>query len=88
MYNKKYRLESFEEFNKHNPMYATMLDRVCYPAYFKVGERGWSLCVVDDWSETAHRVHTSTVKDVQYTRSGQIVVTTQNTRLTFSPITD
>ena len=88
MYNKIYRLDAVEEFNEHNPMYATMMGCVCYPAYFNVGERGWFLCVVDDWSETAHRVHTSTVKDVQYTRGNQIIVTTQNTRLTFSLITD
>ncbi len=88
MYNKKYRLENFEEFNGHNPMYATMLDCVCYPAYFNVGERGWFLCVTDNWSGTTHRVHTSIVKDVKYTRDNKIIVTTQNTRLTFSLISE
>ena len=84
MYNKKYRLESFEEFNEHNPMYSTMLNGVCYLAYFNVGERGWFLYLEDDSYGYPHRVHTSVVKDVQYTRGNQIVVTTQNTKLTFS----
>jgi hypothetical protein len=86
MYNKKYRLENFEEFNEHNYIYATMLDCVCYPAYFNVGERGWFLYETDVWSVAAHRVHTSIVKDVQYTRDNKIIVTTQNTRLIFSLI--
>lgn len=86
MCNKKYRLENFEEFNGHNSMYATMLDCVCYPAYFNVGERGWFLYEIDVWSGTAHRVHTSIVKDVQYTHDNKIIVTTQNTKLTFALI--
>jgi hypothetical protein len=84
MYNKKYRLEKVEEFGRHNPVYATMLDCVCYPAYFNVGESGLFLYATGNLFEMPHRVHTSMVEEVQYTRDNKLVVTTQNTRLTFS----
>ena len=84
MYNKKYRLEKVEEFNEHNHIYDDIGDSTCYPAYFNVGERGWFL-YEDDWFGTAHRIHTSTVNDVEY-NDNQVIVTTRNTRLTFTLI--
>lgn len=92
MYNKKYRLEKIEEFNRHNPIYENMEGSVCYLAYLNVGERGWFLCDYEnDWFAVAkypHRVHTSVIKDVQYTRGNLVIVTTQNTRFTFRVITE
>jgi hypothetical protein len=86
MYNKKYRLESFKEFNGHNSIYAIIMGGVCYLAYFNVGERGLFLCDTGDYSGIPHRIHTSIVKDVKYTRGNQVIVTTQNTELTFTLI--
>lgn len=85
MYNKKYILEKIEESNGHNSVYDGVEGRIAYPAYFNVGERGWFLWIEDGWfNEFAHRIHTSIVKDVQYTRGNQIIVTTQNTKFTFT----
>lgn len=85
MYNKKYILEKIEEFNGHNPIYEDVEGRVAYPAYFNVGERGWFLWIEDGWfNDFAHRIHTSIVKNAEYTRGNQIIVTTQNTKFTFT----
>lgn len=88
MYNKKYKLEKIEEFNGHNPVYEDMEGSTCYLAYLNVGEHGLFLYERNDWlcGPFAHRVRTSVVKDVQYTRGNQIIVTTNNTRLTFTVI--
>lgn len=83
MYNKKYRLIKIEEFNRHNSIYDDAEGRIAYPAYFNVGERGWFLYMEDGWfTETAHRIHTSIVKNVEYF-DDYFVVETQNTRFTF-----
>ena len=85
MYNKKYRLDKVEEFNRHNPIYDDAEGCTCYLAYLNVGERGWFLYEENDWFSTPHRIHTSIVKDVEY-NDNQVVVETQNTRLTFGLI--
>lgn len=84
MYNKKYRFEKIEEFNRHNPIYEGMEGRICYPAYLKVGERGWILYEREDepgcWP---HRMHTSVIQNVEYAKDfkvSKIIVTTENTR--------
>ena len=82
MYNKKYRLEKIEEFNKHNPIYEDAEGSTCYPAYFNVGEEGWFLCEYDDWFVSMHRIRTSVVQSVEYLED-RIILTTQNTRFTF-----
>ena len=86
MYNKKYCLEKIEEFNRHNPIYDGIEGRICYLAYLNSGERGWFLYEDNDWFGMAHRIHTSTIKDVEYTRGNQVIVTTQNTKFTFTVI--
>lgn len=88
MYSKKYRIDKIEEFNRHNPLYNDMEGSVCYLVYLKVGERGWFLYEGNDWFDFPHRVHTSIIKEVDYTRGNQVIVTTQNTRFTFTLITD
>lgn len=85
MYNKKYRLEKIEEFNKHNPIYDNAEGTTCYLAYLNVGERGWFLYEGNDRFCTPHRIHTSTIQDVEYTDT-QIIVTTRNTKFTFTLI--
>lgn len=87
MYNKKYRIEKIEEFRRHNDLYDGVEGRVCYLAYLNVGERGWFLYESNDWIG-CHRIHTSIIKDVEYTRGNQIIVTTQNTKFTFTLIND
>lgn len=83
MYNKKYIIESIEEFNSHNPIYEGVLGRIAYPAYFNVGERGWFLWIEEGWiKEFAHRIHTSVVEYVYYASDG-IVVETEDTRFAF-----
>ena len=86
MYNKKYRLEKIEEFRRHNSIYDGMEGRVCYLAYLNVGKRGWFLYEEDEFGFWAHRIHTSTIKNVDYTRGNQIIVTTKNTKFTFTLI--
>lgn len=85
MYNKKYIVEKIEEFDHHNSLYENVEGCNCYLAYFNVGERGWFLYEEPDWFSTPHRVHTSEVKDVEYT-DDKVVVTTRNTKLTFKLI--
>lgn len=86
MYNKKYVIEKIEEFGDHNFIYDGVEGRIAYPAYFNVGERGWFLWIEEcEWfGELAHRIHTSTIKNVEYTRGNQIIVTTRNTKFTFT----
>ena len=83
MYNKKYTLTKIEEINGHNPLYDDMEGGVCYLAYLNPGERGWFLYEEKYGSEVPHRVHTTVIKDVQYTRGNRVIVTTQNTKFTF-----
>lgn len=85
MYNKKYTLVKLEEFGKHNSLYDDILDHVCYLAYLNVGERGWFLHETGVWFDPPHRIHTSIIKDVEYTED-RVIVTTENTRFTFEVI--
>lgn len=83
MYSKKYRLEEVEEFHYHNPIYEDAKGCTCYPAYLKVGERGWLLCETDHYSGAVpHRLHTSVIQNVEYVIGDElgIVITTENTK--------
>lgn len=87
MHNKKYRIEKIEKLKGYNPVYEALEGRVAYLAYLKEGERGWFLYESDDlFDPMPHRVHTSVIEDVQYTRGNQVIVTTQNTRYTFTVV--
>lgn len=85
MYDKKYIVEKIEEFGEHNDLYNDIEGRVCYPAYFKVGERGWFLYEISVFM--AHRIHTSVVKNIEYIND-LIIVATQNTKFTFRLVKD
>ena len=83
MYDKKYIIEEIEEFNEHNDLYDNIKGSICYPAYFKVGERGWFLYESDYWyNMKANRVCTTEIKSVEYI-DDMIIVVTQNTKFTF-----
>ena len=86
MHNKKYRLKSIATDNMTD-LHKNILGKVCYIAYFKVGERGWFFCDTDE-TQPLHRIHTSCVKDVKYTRDNQVVVSTENTLYVFEVILD
>ena len=86
MYNKKYRLVEIEEFNKYNPVHDNIRGKICYLAYLNEGERGWFLYETDDVFDPIHRIHTSTVKEVQYARCGEIIVFTRNTKYVFQVV--
>lgn len=84
MYNKKYRLDKIEEFNRHNPIYDDVEGSTCYLAYLNIGERGYFL-YEDEWFGKAHRIHTSIIKNVVYT-DNQVIVETMNTGFVFTVI--
>ena len=86
MYNIKYRLVEIESFNGYNPVHDNIRGKICYLAYLNEGERGWFLYETNDVFDPIHRIHTSTVKEVQYTRGNQIIVFTRNTKYVFKNI--
>ena len=88
MYNKKYYLDKIEEFHGHNPLYDNLEGKICYLAYLNIGESGWYLCEDNDWFSTVHKIRTSTIQNVEYTRGNQVIVTTRNTKLTFTLVTN
>lgn len=85
-YNKKYRavsVKTAEPREVHNEVEG----KICYPAYFKVGERGWFLCEMSEVLSptTIHRIHTSTVQKVDYANN-KITVYTENTTYEFEEV--
>lgn len=85
MYSKKYIAKSVTSSHRsecHNEVEGA----ICFPAYFKVGERGWFLFRhEEDFFNPYHRLHTSEVKAVEY-GNNYIKVTTQNTEYLFEVI--
>ena len=88
MYNKKYRLIEIDRPDENKNVCDDMKNSICYLAYLKVGERGWFLYEADDPIVPVHRIHTSVIKDVQYTRGNRVVVMTENTKYVFEVILD
>ena len=86
MYNTKYRLAEIEELNGHNSVHDEMKGNICYLAYLNHGERGWFLIDTGEKFNPVHRIHTSVVKDVKYTRGKQVIVTTKNTKYIFEAV--
>lgn len=87
MYDKKYRVTSIVktekhniiyEMDKYNPVHENLLNKICYPAYLKVGERGWLLYDTEEFFNPMHRLHTSVIKHVKY-NNDKIVIETENT---------
>lgn len=86
MYNKKYKLTKIKT-ETYNPIHDDMENTVCFLAYLNIGERGWFLYRPNDWFDKMHRVHTSVIKEVEYT-DNKVVVTTQNTVYVFELINE
>lgn len=88
MFSTRYRIEDIEEFSKSNLMHDAIRGKICYPAYFKVGERGMFL--VDTEKEPIiyryDRIITSPVKEVVTTRDGGFTVTTKNSKYIFKAL--
>lgn len=88
MYDKKYVIESIEEFGKHNEIYDGVKGCICYPAYLKIGERGWFLYEPSMFDfAPVHRIHTSEIKSVDYI-DDKVIVETQNTRFVFKTVAE
>lgn len=89
-FNKKYRAVSVKA-KEPRDIHDEIRGKICYPAYFKVGECGWFLCNVFDVSfpthDTLHRMSTSTVKRVEYYDNG-FTVYTENTVYEFAEVYD
>lgn len=83
IFDKKYRAVSVES-ARFNPIHDMVRESVyCYPAYFKIGERGWFLFIGDD--DIMHRAHITPILDVIYEES-RITVQTLNTKYVFEII--
>lgn len=81
MYSKRYVIENIAEKGEHNPSYDDFIGGYCFPAYLKVGSRGWLLCVKNDsWTLTPHRLHTSIIKNI-FCEEDMITVETEHTSL-------
>lgn len=87
-YNKKYRAVSVKT-SEPREVHNNVEGKICYPAYFKVGERGWFLCEMSDvlFPTPVHRIHTSTVQKVEYYDNG-LTVYTENTTYEFAEVYD
>ena len=83
MFDKKYFIVSMES-DYINPLHIAVRDSVCcYPAYFKIGERGWFL--IEDKDGFTRKAHTSPVKRV-VCEENRIIVQTVNTKYVFEAI--
>lgn len=88
MYSRRYVIKSINEFGRHNYIYDDVEGCICYPAYLKVGERGWFLYEPAKFDlAPVHRIHTSVVQSIGYT-SNEIVVVTENTKFVFKVAED
>lgn len=87
-YNKKYRVVSVNTTEPHE-VHNNVEGKICYPAYFKIGERGWFLCEMSEilFPTPVHRIHTSTVQKVDYYEDG-LTVHTKNTTYVFKEVCD
>lgn len=79
-YDRKYRasVESKEPREVHEEINGA----ICYPAYFKEGERGLFLFETNDIFTPIHRLQTSKVMRVEYFNNG-LTIDTENTRYIF-----
>lgn len=86
MFNRRYRLKEIisktgvEEKDKED-----FLGKICYPAYFKVGENGWFLCETDGCTYAPDRIRTSGVEKIEWNCT-DFTVETENTIYKFMQI--
>ena len=73
----------------NNPIHDLLINRTCFPAFFKPGEIGWFMVFGHDsctemWPDD---IHTSVVKEVNFNDS-DLVVVTNNSTYTFREINE
>jgi len=79
----KYTLSVTPKENRpYNPVHDYVRDATATIVDLKIGQRGWIAYsfAPDDW----HRLHTSTVEDIQINENGGVTVTTRNTVYTLT----
>lgn len=81
MYDKRYILRYITE-PPDESLYSDIVGNVCYPAYFRVGEKGWFLMMNDVENDVPQRVCIPVVKSVQFAGDG-FVVRTEGRRFSF-----
>ena len=81
MCNKKYRLMNIVT-DKYNPIHEPIIGKICFPAYFNIGERGWFLYKPYDLFDRTEKVHTSVVEYYIKTPEG-FTVQTNNSKYVF-----
>ena len=86
MFNLRYKLVEITSTKDNQPKHEDFLGKICYPAYFKVGEEGWFLCETDGCTYAPDRIRTSEVKNVQFFRNNSFVVFTNNSKYVFEAI--
>jgi uncharacterized protein (DUF779 family) len=71
-------------------MHKQIRGKVCYPAYFKVGERGMFLVDMEDAPSylSIHRIFTTKVQKVTDMGDGGFSVATKNSIYVFYPVTE
>ena len=86
MFNYRYRLkEIISKTDVEAKDKEDFLGKICYPAYFKVGENGWFLCETDGCTYAPDRIRTSEVKNVGWDGTN-FTVETVNTIYKFEQI--
>lgn len=86
MFDHRYRLEEIisktdvEAKDKED-----FLGKICYPAYFKVGERGWFLRETDGCTYAPDRIITPKIEKVEW-NGANFTVETENTIYKFMQI--
>lgn len=83
MFDKKYILKNVISKKIKGPWRMDMMEKICYPVYFRRGERGWFLCEMGDINP--HRIHTSIVEKVEWDGTN-FTVETANTIYKFKQI--
>lgn len=84
-YDKQFKATKVETKGFRRDIHDEVEGSICYPAYFKVGERGWFLVKTDDMFGYFHRFHTSKIKNVIY-EDKRIIVETKNTIYYFEEV--
>ena len=85
MFSSRYRLVSIISSKNESQKQEDFLGKICYPAYFKVGENGWFLCETDGCTYAPDRIRTSEVKNVGWDGTN-FTVETVNTIYKFEQI--
>ena len=95
MFDTKYRIDKIKEFSAHDARHDYIVGKICYPAYFVVGEHGMLIiekeyvdrgCNVILFAERYMNYYTSKIKSVVVNRDNSFIVTTDNAEYTFTAV--